>query len=152
MAASFVHFYSLHSITVLELGGHRMYPCRCPSAPAQYTGFHRHSASMPGYEVSSSASFHIKTKKSLSAPSCSGPRRTRATMMPVGVPRVPYRLPRSNYWAWVDIWNCLYRERIVFLSKVRCSHTSWPLACLNRPSCHLPEQHLPPAVANAISL
>jgi ATP-dependent protease ClpP protease subunit len=39
-------------------------------------------------------------------------------MMPVGVPRVPYRLPRTNYWAWVDIWNCLYRERIVFLSKV----------------------------------
>lgn len=38
-------------------------------------------------------------------------------MNPVGVPRVPYRLPRTNYWAWVDIWNCLYRERIVFLSK-----------------------------------
>jgi ATP-dependent Clp protease, protease subunit len=38
-------------------------------------------------------------------------------MMPIGVPRVPYRMPRSNLWTWVDIWNCLYRERIVFLSK-----------------------------------
>lgn len=38
-------------------------------------------------------------------------------MMPIGVPRVPYRSPKDGSWQWVDIWNCLYRERIVFLSK-----------------------------------
>ena len=38
-------------------------------------------------------------------------------MMPIGVPRVPYRTPREGGWQWVDIWNCLYRERIIFLSK-----------------------------------
>lgn len=38
-------------------------------------------------------------------------------MMPIGVPRVPYRTPKENAWQWVDIWNCLYRERIIFLSK-----------------------------------
>lgn len=38
-------------------------------------------------------------------------------MMPIGVPRVPYRTPQSGGWVWVDIWNCLYRERIIFLSK-----------------------------------
>ena len=38
-------------------------------------------------------------------------------MMPIGVPRVPYRARGSNTWQWVDIWNCLYRERIVFLPK-----------------------------------
>lgn len=38
-------------------------------------------------------------------------------MMPIGVPRVPYRSPKEGSWQWVDIWNCLYRERIIFLSK-----------------------------------
>ena len=28
-------------------------------------------------------------------------------MMPIGVPRVPYRTPREGGWQWVDIWNCL---------------------------------------------
>jgi hypothetical protein len=28
-------------------------------------------------------------------------------MMPVGVPRVPYRLPKGGAWVWIDIWNCL---------------------------------------------
>jgi ATP-dependent Clp protease protease subunit len=37
-------------------------------------------------------------------------------MMPIGVPRVPYRVGNGQS-VWVDIWNCLYRERIVFLSK-----------------------------------
>lgn len=38
-------------------------------------------------------------------------------MMPIGVPKVPYRTPRENSWQWVDIWNCLYRERIIFVGK-----------------------------------
>lgn len=46
------------------------------------------------------------------------PTRRRVTkMMPIGVPRVPYRTPKEGSWQWVDIWNCLYRERIIFLSK-----------------------------------
>ena len=35
--------------------------------------------------------------------------------MPIGVPRVPYKTPNENSWQWVDIWNCLYRERIVWI-------------------------------------
>ena len=31
-------------------------------------------------------------------------------MMPIGVPRVPYRTPREGGWQWVDIWNCLVRS------------------------------------------
>ena len=31
-------------------------------------------------------------------------------MMPIGVPRVPYRTPREGGWQWVDIWNCLVRR------------------------------------------
>jgi ATP-dependent Clp protease, protease subunit len=30
-----------------------------------------------------------------------------ATMMPIGVPRVPYKTPGENMWQWVDIWNQL---------------------------------------------
>jgi ATP-dependent Clp protease protease subunit len=48
---------------------------------------------------------------------CSGAATRRSvTMMPIGVPRVPYRTPAENSWQWVDIWNCLYRERIIFIS------------------------------------
>lgn len=47
----------------------------------------------------------------------SGRRRT-ATMMPIGVPRVPYKTPNENSWQWVDIWNCLYRERIVWVGQI----------------------------------
>merc|ERR1719199_1254981 len=43
--------------------------------------------------------------------------RSVATMMPIGVPRVPYKTPNENSWQWVDIWNCLYRERIVWVGQ-----------------------------------
>jgi len=36
-------------------------------------------------------------------------------MMPIGVPKVAYRVPGSNSADWVDIYNRLYRERIIFL-------------------------------------
>merc|ERR1719473_1157749 len=36
---------------------------------------------------------------------------------PIGVPRVPFRTPKENLWTWVDIWNCLYRERIIFVGQ-----------------------------------
>ena len=37
--------------------------------------------------------------------------------MPIGVPKVPYRLPGEQYTQWIDIYNRLYRERIIFLGK-----------------------------------
>eukprot|EP00271_Cylindrocystis_brebissonii_P013152 TRINITY_DN32761_c0_g1_i1.p1 TRINITY_DN32761_c0_g1~~TRINITY_DN32761_c0_g1_i1.p1 ORF type:complete len:321 (+),score=34.39 TRINITY_DN32761_c0_g1_i1:182-1144(+) len=45
------------------------------------------------------------------------PTRGRVTMMPIGTPRVPYRTPGEGGWQWVDIWNVLYRERIVFIGQ-----------------------------------
>jgi ATP-dependent Clp endopeptidase proteolytic subunit ClpP len=50
------------------------------------------------------------------------PQRTRArssaiTMMPIGVPKVPYRSPGAYQADWVDLYNRLYRERIVFLGQ-----------------------------------
>ena len=35
--------------------------------------------------------------------------------MPLGVPKVPYRLPKDNRSQWVDIYNCLSRDRVLFL-------------------------------------
>lgn len=47
-----------------------------------------------------------------------GQRQTRkVTKMPVAVPRVPYRTPQEGNWQWVDLWNCLYRERIIFVGQ-----------------------------------
>lgn len=38
-------------------------------------------------------------------------------MMPIGTPMVPYRTPGEGGWQWVDIWNVLYRERIIFIGQ-----------------------------------
>jgi ATP-dependent Clp protease protease subunit len=65
-----------------------------------------------------SKDFGSVTRAALSVSSeISGPRRQVTRMMPIGVPRVPYRSRAEGSWQWVDIWNCLYRERIIFLSK-----------------------------------
>lgn len=36
-------------------------------------------------------------------------------VMPIGIPKIPYRLPGEEAAQWVDIYNRLYRERILFL-------------------------------------
>jgi ATP-dependent Clp protease protease subunit len=35
--------------------------------------------------------------------------------MPIGVPKVAYRLPGESAPQWVDLYNRLYRERVLFL-------------------------------------
>ncbi|KAL2614247.1 hypothetical protein R1flu_025939 [Riccia fluitans] len=47
----------------------------------------------------------------------SGACRAQVTMMPIGTPKVPYRTPQEGGWQWVDIWNVLYRERIIFIGQ-----------------------------------
>ncbi|MBW4490810.1 MAG: ATP-dependent Clp protease proteolytic subunit [Trichocoleus desertorum ATA4-8-CV12] len=37
--------------------------------------------------------------------------------MPIGVPKVPYRMPGEQFTQWIDIYNRLYRERIIFLGR-----------------------------------
>jgi ATP-dependent Clp protease protease subunit len=37
--------------------------------------------------------------------------------MPIGVPSVPYRLPGSTFERWIDIYNRLAIERIIFLGQ-----------------------------------
>eukprot|EP01041_Mallomonas_annulata_P007686 gene7686-15733_t len=37
------------------------------------------------------------------------------TMMPIGVPKVAYKMPGNRGGEWVDIYNRLTRERIVFM-------------------------------------
>jgi len=43
--------------------------------------------------------------------------KNRLVMMPIGVPKVAYRVPNSPQADWVDIYNRLYRERIIFLGQ-----------------------------------
>lgn len=38
-------------------------------------------------------------------------------MMPIGVPKVLFRVPGAPQADWVDIYNRLYRERIIFLGQ-----------------------------------
>nr|YP_010962913.1 clp protease proteolytic subunit [Senna reticulata]WNI02538.1 clp protease proteolytic subunit [Senna reticulata]WNI02708.1 clp protease proteolytic subunit [Senna alata] len=37
--------------------------------------------------------------------------------MPIGVPRVPFRIPGEEDATWVDVYNRLYRERLFFLGQ-----------------------------------
>ena len=37
--------------------------------------------------------------------------------MPIGVPSVPFRLPGSQYEQWINIYERLFRERIIFLAE-----------------------------------
>lgn len=37
--------------------------------------------------------------------------------MPIGVPKVAYRLPGEQQAQWVDLYNRLYRERVLFLGQ-----------------------------------
>nr|YP_009333947.1 ATP-dependent Clp protease proteolytic subunit [Glycosmis pentaphylla]AOZ20900.1 ATP-dependent Clp protease proteolytic subunit [Glycosmis pentaphylla] len=37
--------------------------------------------------------------------------------MPIGVPKVPYKIPGDRHPAWIDI-NRLYRERLLFLGQI----------------------------------
>ncbi|GKD69026.1 ATP-dependent Clp protease proteolytic subunit-related protein 2, chloroplastic-like protein, partial [Tanacetum coccineum] len=45
------------------------------------------------------------------------PARGRITMMPIGTSRVPYRVPGEGTWQWVDLWNTLDRERVIFIGQ-----------------------------------
>ena len=37
--------------------------------------------------------------------------------MPIGVPKVPFRIPGEEESTWVDIYNRLYRQRMLFLGQ-----------------------------------
>jgi ATP-dependent Clp protease protease subunit len=37
--------------------------------------------------------------------------------MPIGVPKVPYRMPGSTYTDWISIYSRLARERIIFIGE-----------------------------------
>jgi len=44
-------------------------------------------------------------------------RSRQLQMMPIGVPKVAYRVPGAETADWVDLYNRLYRERIMFLGQ-----------------------------------
>ena len=51
----------------------------------------------------------------LAAPFAS--RAPSPSMMPLGTPKVAYRPPGANSGDWIDIYNRLYRERIMFMGQ-----------------------------------
>lgn len=75
--------------------------------------------------VAPAASFSlngVSLRQSTSISSTSTVERTAAksgarsmTMMPIGVPKVAYKMPGSRGGEWVDIYNRLTRERIIFM-------------------------------------
>ena len=47
----------------------------------------------------------------------SGSAAQPMTMMPLGIPKVAYKIPGAQTADWIDIYNRLYRERIIFLGQ-----------------------------------
>ncbi|KAK8996658.1 hypothetical protein V6N11_081924 [Hibiscus sabdariffa] len=65
-----------------------------------------------------SADFYSRVNKSLQCGTRNcRPTRSQVGMMPIGTPKVPYRVPGEGTWQWVDLWNALYRERVIFIGQ-----------------------------------
>nr|WRV02018.1 clp protease proteolytic subunit [Oxytropis ochrocephala] len=37
--------------------------------------------------------------------------------MPVGIPKVPFLVPGDDDASWIDLYNCLYQQRLLFLGQ-----------------------------------
>lgn len=71
-----------------------------------------HALATPAHAFTAARSASGRAARSPGRSAASGVR-----MMPVGVPKVAYRAPGSTQGDWVDIYNRLYRERIMFLGQ-----------------------------------
>lgn len=63
--------------------------------------------------------------------SAGGFKRQVTRMMPIGVPRVPYRTPKEGGWQWVDIWNCLVCFFQLSSALCHCMHAWQTSTALN---------------------
>ncbi|CAL5208540.1 unnamed protein product [Lathyrus oleraceus] len=96
--------------------------CSPPSVSTKiYSGLKLQSSrSFGASSVSSSvnAQFFGKVNKVLSFRYANQkPVRAQFLMMPIGTPRVRYKTPGEDSWQWIDLWNALYRERVVFIAQ-----------------------------------
>ncbi|KAF9587612.1 hypothetical protein IFM89_004444 [Coptis chinensis] len=73
------------------------------------------TSSFGSYKPNMSVQFHDRVHKSLHFRTSNKATRAQIRMMPIGVPRVPFRTPGEGTWQWVDLWNALYRERVIFI-------------------------------------
>ncbi|KAI4327061.1 hypothetical protein L6164_019563 [Bauhinia variegata] len=84
-----------------------------------YSGLKLQSASFLGAgKPNLTADFYGKVHKSLQCWSRNQkPARAQIQMMAIGTPRVPYRTLGEGTWQWVDLWNALYRERVIIIGQ-----------------------------------
>ncbi|KAF7828363.1 ATP-dependent Clp protease proteolytic subunit-related protein 2, chloroplastic [Senna tora] len=98
----------------------RLQPPPPPSCGTKlYSGLKPQSASPFGAgKPNLTAEFYAKVHKSLQCRSGNHKAaRGQIQMMPIGTPKVPYRTPGEGTWQWVDLWNALYRERVIFIGQ-----------------------------------
>ncbi|CAI6000850.1 unnamed protein product [Closterium sp. NIES-65] len=92
-----------------------------PSWQQPFVGLQSQSSSVAslrgGARSLSDRLFHTVAAATSAARPAGAGRRARVVMMPIGTPKVPYRTPGEGGWQWVDIWNVLYRERIIFIGQ-----------------------------------
>lgn len=64
-----------------------------------------------------SRTFNKTIKNHISLSTTETTTRRRNTKCPIGIPKVPFKDTRDGLWQWVDIWNVMYRQRIIFLGQ-----------------------------------
>lgn len=113
------------ALSVQSIGSHCVHPPRRNTKPSlsfankDFVGLKPQSSGAFGAGLPNvSAGFHSRVHQSLSLrlPNKRA-SRARVFMMPIGTPRVPYRTPGEGTWQWVDLWNALYRERVIFIGQ-----------------------------------
>lgn len=83
-----------------------------------YSGLKLQTSGFGAGKPNLTAEFYGKVNKSLQPRIRNHkPTRARVGMMPIGTPEVPYRTPGEGTWQWVDLWNALYRERVIFIGQ-----------------------------------
>ncbi|KAK6935265.1 Clp protease proteolytic subunit /Translocation-enhancing protein TepA [Dillenia turbinata] len=114
-----VAFHSTCSSSASPLHSHsRNLQPSLSCASKVFVGLRPQSASPLGIRKPNlTVEFYDKVHKSVQSRSCGRPIKARVKMMPIGTPRVPYRTPGEGTWQWVDLWNALYRERVIFMGQ-----------------------------------
>ncbi|XP_010546211.1 PREDICTED: ATP-dependent Clp protease proteolytic subunit-related protein 2, chloroplastic [Tarenaya hassleriana] len=83
----------------------------------RYSGLKPQSPNfLPSGNPNLTAEFFGRVHKSLQC-GTGRPTRSPVRMMPIGTPKVYYRNRDEGTWHWVDIWNALYRERVIFIGQ-----------------------------------
>eukprot|EP00252_Welwitschia_mirabilis_P019193 TRINITY_DN437_c0_g1_i1.p1 TRINITY_DN437_c0_g1~~TRINITY_DN437_c0_g1_i1.p1 ORF type:complete len:273 (-),score=45.81 TRINITY_DN437_c0_g1_i1:98-916(-) len=96
--------------------------CSVPSAAARARTFSGFPRNLPGFSLKKDLNSSFKHLENLASRLTTRYRHkntfcAQVTMMPTSVVRVPHIDPKFGSIQWIDVWNCFYRDRVIFLTE-----------------------------------